>query len=766
MEEAEVNLKGLRWESVNLHTGREGHVGGFSFTRDCEGRVWVVWDLFTDRREAIVAQLWDEEELSHPHRLSVSSSCYRPQVASGPEGDAFTVWSSKRGGGWGLYCSLFDGEEWSEEYRISREDEDALSPSIGTDLRGNVWVVWEAHRGGGSAIKTRAFRDGRWLREVRVSGRMRHNFRPVVAVGRNGDVHIVWDSYSNGTYNIYSRSRIGGEWTDIMRVSSDSEWEFIPALTLDASQRAWAAWLRSADVANADGVVDQWPTVRCARFDGVGWSQMPDRDGGLDLAALCHGLLPKVHPVKTGVWGYLGRRRRPMLMPDGSGGVWLLWERKEAHDGSTTKTTGLLCGRLFDGHTWSPEVILHRGHLFYSTPNSGSVLDEKMWICTRGALEETLGDIHILSTEWPIPEGCPRFRLGEWSGWFPLDLVGFRESVRRRTVVVRGVKYRLYWGDLHCHSVLSADAEGELDELLFYARDKAGLDFCAITDNDCYLMPMSNSDWFLSQHYSMRFNSPGRFIVFSGYEWTKRNGDGLPYNHRTVLYQTDDQPIFRWTEPPSRRIEGLSRCIEGTNGMMQPHHQKWRLSASERERNVEVCSGWAVYIDEPEWIHRHLAEGYRFGFVGGGDSHRRNPGLCGSLTGVFARAFTREAIFEALKSRRAYATNGSRIFLDFRVDDAFMGEECRSRGAPKIRVQAEGTKRPISLEVVRNGETIHTVKSSGREISLRYVDGECPRGWSYYYVKVAQGCKVPSYPSNVAVAKGNRAWSSPVWVYR
>ena len=56
--------------------------------------------------------------------------------------------------------------------------------------------------------------------------------------------------------------------------------------------------------------------------------------------------------------------------------------------------------------------------------------------------------------------------------------------------------------------------------------------------------------------------------------------------------------------------------------------------------------------------------------------------------------FTREAVFDAIRARRCYATTGKRIIVDFRIDDHWMGEEFKSRNAPHIAVKVVGTAPP------------------------------------------------------------------------
>ncbi len=765
-----MDFKNLVWEGVDLSADMgKDYVGNLSFARDGEGRTWVTWDCFMthQRKESIVARCWDGEELSRPYTICKASTCCMPQVTTDFSGNVWVFWASRRRGRWDIYTRVFDGLRWQKELTLTSNG-DNFRPSVGTDSKGRIWVVWECHEGQGSLVKAKNYGDGTGSREIFVSPFIGENFRPQVCMGKRGEVYVVWDAYSEGTCNIYARGYVNEEWSDIQQVSRDDHWEFMPSVTVDGLNRLWVAWLCSTDVTNADGVIDQWPTIRCAHYDGVSWHHFIDQDGTSDMAFLGHGLLPKVSP-KTGVWGYLGRRRQPMLIADEQDGVWLLWERKEKHDSPTITTTGLLCGRFFDGEKWSKAVVLHSGQVFYVTSNNTMRNDGKIWICAKegryqlwpgGGGGDPLG-IQLWFTKMPTPEKCEQLPTDEWVGWAPVCLSSKAERMNGEySVNINGVRYRLYWGDPHCHSVLSADAEGEIDEILHYARDKAGLDFCVVTDNDFMYLPMSSSAWAIDQHYSEEFNAPGKFVVFSGYEWSARN----PINHRSIIYMTSDQPIFRWTEQGSRNIEELKECIKETNGIMHAHHQTWHLSDSPRECNVEVCSGWDIYIDDPECVHRHLAKGYIFGFIGGSDSHRRNPGLCGALTGVYAREFTRESILEAIKTRRCYATNGSRIFLDFRINDAFMGERCQIEGNPKIQVHVIGTRRLLQVELCRNGEAIHSKRGKGKELRFHFIDQDCPLGESYYYVRVTEEGEAPPYPSNIKVAKGNRAWSSPIWV--
>ena len=129
-----------------------------------------------------------------------------------------------------------------------------------------------------------------------------------------------------------------------------------------------------------------------------------------------------------------------------------------------------------------------------------------------------------------------------------------------------------------------------------------------------------------------------------------------------------------------------------------------------------------------------LALGHRIGFVGGTDSHHAQPGrntcsmagvdfhdhITGGLTAVIAPELTREAIIQALRERRCYATTGARMVLDFRVNGHGMGEEFTT-AAPDVAVTARvlGTAQLARLELVCNGSCLHAIRQRSRRRHCR-----------------------------------------------
>ena len=98
-----------------------------------------------------------------------------------------------------------------------------------------------------------------------------------------------------------------------------------------------------------------------------------------------------------------------------------------------------------------------------------------------------------------------------------------------------------------------------------------------------------------------------------------------------------------------------------------------------------------------------LAVGRKFGFAAGTDNHDGYPGGYGlGLTGIWASANTREAIFEAIRQRRTVAVTGDRIAVEFHAGDACMGSVVDRREIRDLSFQVQGWNVIKQVELVRN----------------------------------------------------------------
>ena len=347
---------------------------------------------------------------------------------------------------------------------------------------------------------------------------------------------------------------------------------------------------------------------------------------------------------------------------------------------------------------------------------------------------------------------------------------GLGERHEGNPVWVTKQNLNLYFGDLHCQSIYHSDSLGSPAEGYAYGRDIAGLDFMGITDSGGW----RKDGWVETQEATRDAYEPGRFVTFKGFEY------GASMGHRNVVYRDNE------IEPPLVDLlancpEGLFSYFRGRDVIIIPHHTKvwtdWEYHDPELEPIAEVYSCWGsgVEPDDPLWhkstkpgagIAEAMRRGYRFGFIGSGDSHSGMPGRSfpadrqwcvdarSGLACVYASELTREAIFDALRRRHCYATTGERMILRFSVNEAMMGEEVRLTAPEQercLRVHVIGTAELDHLRILRNGRTLTRQVLSGDSVHVEYVDTDPLSGPTSYFVRVVQ-------------KDGNTAWSSPVWV--
>ena len=351
---------------------------------------------------------------------------------------------------------------------------------------------------------------------------------------------------------------------------------------------------------------------------------------------------------------------------------------------------------------------------------------------------------------------------------------------------------QLFWGDLHAQSEYHVmhsqkkDARqagwsrgiscGSPDDVYQYAQEVSLLDFVAITDQGA----ITGIGWEILQRKAAEYYRPGKFVTFNAYE------AGSPVGHRNVFFRDSREIPRENAETFSYLPEFLYRFYAGRSDvLMIPHHVKtwtdWSYHDPELEPVMEVYSCWGQ-SENPSmerWdkgmtpgagAWEALRRGYRLGMIASTDNHVGMPGRSyphdrqihtpfpGGLAAVWAPELSREAIFDAVRARRCYGTTGARILLKFEINGKQMGEELQvpsPRTPLKLRIQMHGTCAISSVEILRNGETVHTAKpetgKAQEKISFEWADKTPLSGTGYYYVRVKQ-------------ADGEMAWTSPIWM--
>ena len=329
----------------------------------------------------------------------------------------------------------------------------------------------------------------------------------------------------------------------------------------------------------------------------------------------------------------------------------------------------------------------------------------------------------------------------------------------------------VFFGDVHCHNWLDRTPAGAA-ALYEHARDVAGLEFVAMSDTSAHKVA--------NREATRIYYEPGRFATLFAEEWA----DGETADHRNVYYRDDPGE----TVARASNTYALFDRFRGQDVIVVPHtpnidclvgwkHADWSRHDPELQRLVEICQIRGDCEEEgpvgslPKGGHggsvrSALARGLRLGFVGGTDTHRQTaggpghelhplvestgPGFWGQ-TAVLAPELTREAVFDALRARRCYATSGARILLWFEVNGEPMGSELCATGPVVIEARCYAEALISELAVVKNGNVWQQFGPTEMDEEVDLMDESPLPGVNYYYVRAT-------------LDDGHRAWSSPVWV--
>ncbi len=358
----------------------------------------------------------------------------------------------------------------------------------------------------------------------------------------------------------------------------------------------------------------------------------------------------------------------------------------------------------------------------------------------------------------------------------------------------------MFWGLLHGESD-RVDSGENIEACLRHVRDEKSLQFFSTSSFES-AEETSSEDWKAINMHVAEFNEEGRFATFLGMQWF---GEDPEEGLRTFVFAKDNKAILRKKDPKTNNLKKTYKGLSPKElisipsfSMAKGFGTNFSDFTPDFERVVEIYNAWgSSECTEKEgnprpiacegkngvssWsdgsIRKALNNNCRFGFVAGGLDDR---GIFGELydneqvqyspglTAVLAPEQTREALFQALFNRQCYATTGERIIVGFFLAGAPMGSELNTKTKPGLSYNRHisgyiaGTSPIETIEIIRNGNVIHTIKEPSIETDFTFDDAEAVHkvafpakgeasAFIYYYLRVIQ-------------KDGHMAWSSPIWV--
>lgn len=360
-------------------------------------------------------------------------------------------------------------------------------------------------------------------------------------------------------------------------------------------------------------------------------------------------------------------------------------------------------------------------------------------------------------------------------------------------------KTQLFWGTLHGESD-RVDSTENIESCLRHFRDELSYNFFAASPSECN-EETPNEIWKLITTNIAEFDEEDRFTTFCGLQWDGESGsEGV----RQIVFAKEQKQMMRKKDNKYSTLKKIYKAFSPKEMISIPmftmgkgSHFDFKDFNPDYERVVEIYNSWGSsectqkegnpYPIKPTKkngvsetgagsVIDALKKGCRFGFVAGGlddrgvfydlydDEQTQYPP---GLTAILTKSHSRESMFDALYHRSCYATTGERMILGLFIAGEPMGSEISTADKPGLLVNRHiscyvaGTKNLTKIELIRNGDVIHTVDPENLyHIDFTYDDmvslhdiaikgQEHP--FAFYYLRAMQ-------------EDGHMAWSSPIWV--
>ena len=330
--------------------------------------------------------------------------------------------------------------------------------------------------------------------------------------------------------------------------------------------------------------------------------------------------------------------------------------------------------------------------------------------------------------------------------------------------------WNLYFGQLHAHTDISNGA-GSVEEAFQYASQVDGLDFFAVTDHsdsfdnaDMGTIDADgadiSADWAAGKQAAASVTN-GDFVGLFGFEmtWPEDKQLGHISTFNTPGWQTRDQADF---ENVPTALENYYKALTSVPGSVsQFNHPDTVHGDFERFDHYSPQYDAVVSLLEVagedgvvdcEYYDLALDKGWHVAPTNNQNNHKGQWGDASEArTVVLAKSLTEEALYDAMKDRRVYATQDSDLTVYYALNGTVMGSIIpKSESAAVTVFLSDPTDEAIgSVEVVTDGGAV--LVSEYVETPSQVLELSASGGHSYYYLRITQ-------------PDGDVAVTAPVWM--
>lgn len=330
--------------------------------------------------------------------------------------------------------------------------------------------------------------------------------------------------------------------------------------------------------------------------------------------------------------------------------------------------------------------------------------------------------------------------------------------------------WNVYFGQLHAHTNLS-DGTGSVEEAFVYASKVENLDFFAVTDHSD---SFDNADageiakdgagistgWAAGKQAAASVTN-GNFVGLFGFEmtWPEDKQLGHISTFNTPGWQTRDQENF---ENVPTALENYYKALTTVPGSVSQFNHPGTFHG-DFERFDHYSPQYDAVISLLEvagedgvvdcaYYDLALDKGWHVAPTNNQNNHNGQWGDASrARTVILAETLTEEALYDAMKNRRVYATQDSDLTVYYTLNGAVMGSMIPKSEEAEITVfLSDPTDAAVGkVEVIADGGVV--LDSADVGTPAQVLELSVSGGHSYYYLRITQ-------------PDGDVAVTAPVWM--